>query len=144
MSGMSTASSRYASKRVLIGIFSVPYRAARFLSWKTTRSVNLVTVFPLPVATHSLGGRAPGRDHRGGLLATRMRVDGLNLDGVCYEVRETLRMRVAAFAASVWFAAGAVGAIAAIVAGASPAAAQQTQVPTLRAAVSAAPGDSEA
>jgi tetratricopeptide (TPR) repeat protein len=57
---------------------------------------------------------------------------------VCYEVRETLRMRVVAFAA------GASWVLGVLVGSAGSAAAQETQLPTLRAAAKSAPGDADA
>jgi tetratricopeptide (TPR) repeat protein len=69
-----------------------------------------------------------------------MRVGSLKLDGVCYEVREKLRMRVALFAAS---AARVLGVVAALAIAGPVASAQETQIPTLKAAAAAAPGDAE-
>ncbi len=62
----------------------------------------------------------------------------LTLDEVCYQVREALRMRVVAFAASASLAWGLLTAFA------GGALAQETQIPTWRAAVTGAPGDAEA
>jgi tetratricopeptide (TPR) repeat protein len=69
------------------------------------------------------------------------------LDEVCYEVRETLRMRVAAFAASLGclqLALAGVPGLAGLRCWPRGADAQETQIPTLRAAVTAAPTDAEA
>ncbi len=63
-------------------------------------------------------------------------------DEVCYEVRQTLRMRVVAFAASLSCAAAA--AVLPLAGQAGEAAAQESQLTTLRAAAAGAPADPEA
>lgn len=81
---------------------------------------------------------APGKGPQGGVACNKDATASRKWDEVCYEVRQTLRMRVVAFAASVSCV------VLPFVGSAGEAAAQETELATLRAAATGAPADPEA